>query len=80
MQAIVDVESSISSVSSLLFVSLGLVVGATKALLQTVLVNAPQVIYSVVDGLLVAVLAKKVWGCCKECDILCFQLENGCIK
>ena len=53
---------------------------ATHALLLAILVDAPQVVHTVADGLLVAVLAKEVGRQREEGNVLRLQLENGCIK
>lgn len=53
---------------------------ALEALLLAVLVDAPQVVDAVGDGLLVAVVAEEVGGHGKESNVLSLQLEDGCIK
>ena len=51
--------------------------GATEALLLTILVDAPQVVHTIVDGLLVRVTGGQSGCDAKECNVLEFQLENG---
>ena len=80
MDAIVDGEGVVLVVSRPLFIHLQRAVRAAQALLLPILMDAPQVVHTVADGLLVAVLAKEV-GCKREeGNVLRLQLENGCIK
>ena len=80
VKSIVDMEAAVLVVSGVISVHLLGVGGATEPLLLTILVNAPQVVHSVADGLLIAVLAEEVRSQCEESYILCLELENRCIK
>ena len=42
--------------------------------------NAPQIINSVADSLLVAIIAEEVGGHGEESHILHLELKDGCIK
>lgn len=76
VNTVVDVEATIHRVVSLIKIS-SAQIGALEALLLTVLVNAPEVVYTFVDGLLVGVAAEERRGQRKESDILHLQLEDG---
>jgi len=76
MEAVVDAERAIYSV--LLFI-VHSVSGyrASHVLGHTVLMDAPEVLDSVADGLLVAVLAENCRSSSEEKDVLKLKLENG---
>ena len=80
VKSIVDMEGPVSCVTGILIVNSVSPVRATETLLRAVLMDAPQVIYSVIDGLLVAVFAEEGRRDREESDILQLQFENGCIK
>lgn len=64
-------------VSNILMVDVGAAIGATKATLLPVHVDAPEVIHTVADGLTVAVVADEVRGYGEESNILDLKLEDG---
>lgn len=76
MKSIVELEATITGVL-IIFIEIGGIFRATEALLLTVLVDAPQVVHTVVDSLLVAVLAENCGRGGEESDVLQSQLENG---
>ena len=80
VQTSVKLEGAVLVVSNVVMVAVGGVLGAAKASLLSVHVDAPEVIHAVVDGLLVAVIAEEVRGRGEESNILSLELEDGCIK
>ena len=70
MNTIVDMESPISGMTGILVVESSGLESATFTLLCTVLMDAPQVLNSFVDGLLVAILAHECGCNGEESDIL----------
>ena len=77
MDSVGDTKRTITSVVSLVVVAVRSVRTA-HTLLLTVLVDAPQVVNSIIDGLLVGVPADHGWSKGEESDVLEFQLEHCC--
>ena len=69
MHTVVDSEAAITSVL-IVTVQVVCVLGATEALLLAVLMDAPQDIHTLVDGLLVAEFAKQGGSNCPKGDVL----------
>lgn len=76
MKAIVVLESTIIGMR-VIFIEVSGDFRAAEALLHAVLVDAPQIVDTVVNSLLVAVLAENGWRSGEESHILESQLENG---
>lgn len=64
-------------VSSLISVDTVFQVCSSKALINSVLVNSPHVVDSLVNAFLVAVLADEGWGNCPQQHVMSFEFEES---
>ncbi len=75
MHTVVDSEATVLSVL-VLIIDVVRVLGTSKTFLLTVLVDSPEDVNTVVNGLLVAVSAEQGGGEGKKGHILSLQFEN----
>ena len=74
MQTVVDSEAAVLRVF-VFVVEVSGVLGTAKALLLPILMDAPQDVHTLIDGLLVAELAEKRRSNCPKSDVLELKFE-----